>query len=754
MIKRINYIKNFGVFQNYRRAGDIQDFTNLNIIYGWNYSGKTTISRVFQHFERTERNPDFSSAEFEFETHSGDKFTEQKQSIDDRKIRTFNADFIKSNLKWDGSSFDSIQVLLLGEDSIEAEKEINEKTERQTKYNEKKKEIIAEIDNLNKVILDGLSNRASQIKTTLHLVSAYTRTHIRPLFDKIKIDYKIYLLSSVDVNKLLPVATASETDKLSVLTEFNPTLTLTENIKKVKELVNQVPELSKTIDHFVRNPEIANWVEKGLPIHEKKSSCEFCGNTIEQERIANLIAHFSEDLKSHKTLLTGLIETLRGSIVSNPVCTKRNFYKDLWDEFSTADDSLKKNEIKIFNRQIKNLIKIVETKFDKPFEKIEELEDVNDNTFQLESVIRNYNDVIKLNNEKTNEFDRVKLEAIETLKKHYTAEFIDSIELEKKESKIFRFTLRVKNFTKLDETLASEINVLEAKISRAQKGREEINKYISQFLGRDEIKVEVIKESDTDRFTLKRENSKATNLSEGEKTAIAFSFFLTKLKEIKDFDKTIVYIDDPISSLDSNHIFQVNAILKDFFFSNQNDDNAWKLKCKQLFVSTHNFDFFTLLKELPTSKNFLKKFFYQVRRINKSESVLEKLPKSLQHYSSEYHFLFEELYNFNKSADKGEYSTLMGIPNAVRRFVELYTYSRLPGNSSSTVDQRADILWGEEKSKRIMKVLHYFSHANNIERMIRNSDLICDIENAVADLMEVLQDDEKHYAELKKALKT
>src|SRR5690606_7803277 len=126
------------------------------------------------------------------------------------------------------------------------------KTERQTKYNEKKKEISAEIDNLNNTILDGLSNRASQIKTTLHLVSAYTRTHIKPLFDNIKTDCKTHLLSIVDVEKLLPVATTSDTDKLPVLTEFNPILTLTENIKKVKELVNQVPELSKTIDYFVQ----------------------------------------------------------------------------------------------------------------------------------------------------------------------------------------------------------------------------------------------------------------------------------------------------------------------------------------------------------------------------------------------------------------------------------------------------------------------------------------------------------------------
>ena len=197
----------------------------------------------------------------------------------------------------------------------------------------------------------------------------------------------------------------------------------------------------------------------------------------------------------------------------------------------------------------------------------------------------------------------------------------------------------------------------------------------------------------------------------------------------------------------------MNAILKDFFFNNQNDDDAWKLQCKQLFISTHNFDFFTLLKELPSSKKLLKKFFYQIRRINKNESVLEKLPKSLQQYSSEYHFLFDQLYTFDKSDNKGDYSTLMGIPNAVRRFVELYTYSRLPGNSSSTVDQRADKLWGKERSKRILKVLHHFSHANNIDRMIRNSDLVVDVEHAVADLMVEIKKDNKHYDELKKSLK-
>jgi len=749
MIKRINHIKNFGVFQNYRRTGDIQDFTNLNIIYGWNYSGKTTISRIFQHFELTEKNPDYSSAEFELEDYNGTKFTHQINEIPNRTLRVFNSDFIQNNLKWDGSSFDAIQVLLLGEDAIKAEKEIEQKKGKQIKIKSIQRKLNEEIARIDNVILTGLTNKASEIKQTLRLVSAYTRTHLKPLFDSLKYDYTKYLLSKKEVEKLLPIATSSDSDKLPILSEFNPSLKLDDEIEKTKELLKKIPELSQTIQYFKDNPEVANWVEKGLPIHENKTKCEFCGNDLEQSRLDSLMAHFSEDLKNHKIDLLNQIQSLETSNIVLPTYQKRDFYKDLWDKYELANNDLK-NSVKLFNKQVDLLIEKLKTKYDKPFEEITNFKDIIDNTSELLKTIEEYNAVIKSNNTQTNQFDKAKSDAIDLLKKHYTAEFIEKIKLDKLESKSVLYKSRIDKFNTLFSNYTTEIQELEAEISQAQKGREQINEYIEKFLGRNEIQVEVIKEGDKERFTLKRENSKAKNLSEGEKTAIAFSFFLTKLGEIKDLDKTIVYIDDPISSLDSNHIFQVNAILKDFFFHKK--DEKWELKCKQLFISTHNFDFFNLLTELPKSKE-LQKFFYQVRRINKNESVLEKLPKSLQNYSSEYHYLFEELYNFNKSENKNDYPTLMGIPNAVRRFVELYTYSRLPSNKGTSVDQRADTLWGVEKSKRILKVLNYFSHSNSIDRMMRNSDLICDIENAVSDLMKELEKDEKHFDELKKSIK-
>jgi len=257
-----------------------------------------------------------------------------------------------------------------------------------------------------------------------------------------------------------------------------------------------------------------------------------------------------------------------------------------------------------------------------------------------------------------------------------------------------------------------------------------------------------------ERFQLVRKSGAAAkNLSDGERTAIAFSYFLTKLKELnpEDFKQTIVYIDDPISSLDSNHIFQVTAAINDLFFAKlpqANGNEAWGTTCKQLFVSTHNFDFFNLIRELQPVKDQMARLFL-VRRVAGGSSELINMPKSLSNYSSEYQFLFGCLYNFHASADKVGHENLLILPNALRRFLELYTYSRIPGAHSDTVDQRAGELFGKEKAKSILKFLHTFSHGNTIERIVGNNELIFLLEDTVQAVFDELQEkDERHWKAL------
>lgn len=94
-------------------------------------------------------------------------------------------------------------------------------------------------------------------------------------------------------------------------------------------------------------------------------------------------------------------------------------------------------------------------------------------------------------------------------------------------------------------------------------------------------------------------------MSEGEKTAIAFVYFTIHLTD-QDFniDSGIVVIDDPISSLDSNSLFQAFSFLK----------NSVK-NSSQVFILTHNFDFLKLLlnwlKHYPKNKG--GKEFYMIK---------------------------------------------------------------------------------------------------------------------------------------------
>ncbi|MCW5199778.1 AAA family ATPase [Desulfobulbus sp. F1] len=52
MICSIQKISSFGVFDNFQWSNELPDFKQFNLIYGWNYSGKTTLSRAFRCFEQ------------------------------------------------------------------------------------------------------------------------------------------------------------------------------------------------------------------------------------------------------------------------------------------------------------------------------------------------------------------------------------------------------------------------------------------------------------------------------------------------------------------------------------------------------------------------------------------------------------------------------------------------------------------------------------------------------------------------------
>lgn len=737
MFKSIQKIKGLGVYSDYTKPAGTQDFAVKNLIYGWNYSGKTSLSRLFALVEAKQSNPDLAGCAFTFETTSG-LITEANFDKSPLVVRVFNSDFIAKNLNFTGGAFEPI--FLLGAESETAQKEIDRCEAMTKRAMQRAQESKAQSDSLEKSLRDAKTAESAKIKKNLALVAAYTATHFQADIVTVQILDESQLLPADAYQADLKLALTSDQDRPTKVDEVSLALTLNALYGDSKEVMAKTPNLASTIDNLVKNPLIERWVESGLPIHTDKGICEFCGNTVDAHRLAELKAHFSKDLHDHKRVVDSLFSRVENASITLIAPKEAELNAKFRTRFKAGQGSAK-TAIEEYNEAAAALAADLKRKMDSPFVALDPRPIVDTLEDKVRKSLSEINEAIKSHNLISNNFTVEKNAAIARLKTHFVQQFLDAFDMNSHEAKLTRINRYMKKLERFSEKTQKEVLKLKAIISKAQQGREEINQRLETLMGTEGVQIKVIKVGDQERFQLvRRDGLVAKHLSEGEKTAIAFAFFLTKLQELKpeELKVAIVYIDDPISSLDSNHIFQVTAMIKEAFFHQVTEGGPWAARCGQTFFSTHNFEFFSLLRELNPQKENLAKHFL-VRRVAPNKSSFGNMPNSMFRYSSEYHFLFDVLHQFQKAPDKTEFNVLMLLPNAVRRFVELYTFSKYPGARSLTVDQRADRIFGPEKSKRILKVLHYFSHANNIERLAENNELIFDIEAAVNELIDTIR---------------
>jgi wobble nucleotide-excising tRNase len=312
-----------------------------------------------------------------------------------------------------------------------------------------------------------------------------------------------------------------------------------------------------------------------------------------------------------------------------------------------------------------------------------------------------------------------------------------------------------------------EIAELEKQTSNIGKAVEEINKHLREFFGREEIMLEL----DGGRgYKIKRNGQPAKNLSEGEKTAIAFSYFIVKVGE-GDFDKSkgIIFIDDPISSFDSNFIYHCFSLINTYF-----------KEVGQLFISTHNFQLFNLVKdwfggknhaaesdnkkarsegraEKPTPCNFFMVENFPEAGVRKA--ALVELDKTLRSYKSEYHFLFAKLKEFSEQPDS-EYEDFYTIGNMARRFFDIFADFKIPntGDPKSKMDGLIrDVNDPNEKISAVeggkaYKLVNEFSHNSDPTSAIEHKDKR-ESKEAIKILLKIVKEsDPKHYEILQKNL--
>lgn len=697
MISKINKIKKLGLFDDYTPMAGFKDFKKYNLIYGWNGSGKTTLSKLFDSLE-TGSHAEYPDLEYEVQNESSIKF--QHTQPFNQKVRVFNQDYIENNLKIREGKAKSI-TLVLGD----ASKEVLEETEKfELELARKNSELGKENVHLeNKEKTKGKT--FTEIAKTIYvaIVGGATRNYRK---DNAEADFAPLtaksLLSDEDLESLSITVKQLQKPLIDPLKEIEFEFVEGEEkvkldkavedlLKDAKTLIEQQVE-SIVIERLRDNQDISDWVEIGLKVQHDHSSesCEFCGEKIPEVRLQELAKHFNEADKILKTNIDNLIVkvvTIKEAVkLAETTPDVARFYEELAEEYTKANVSFSTevSDLLIELEKVRFALKDKKSKTTE-FTAFEQFIDTSKFTNNFVVV----NTFINAHNKKTADFETSKKEATQKIKDHYLSTIFDEVKALEKE--IADHKTKIDVLTNGDPSVPEDMGILKlrqsiadnrAKISSTHKACADITKSLNTFLGRQELVFEPHKTKSLDEngnqveiedgYIIKRNNKVVTHLSEGEKTAIAFVYFTIHLNDPAfDKDKDIVVIDDPISSLDSNSIFQAFSFLK----------NSVK-DIQQVFILTHNYDFLRLvLNWLSYDKIKKDSCFYMIKNKDISTervAFLDELDKDLQNFESEYNYLFKLLHEFQTD---GTIASVYHMPNISRKVLETFLMFRVPNNS-------------------------------------------------------------------------
>lgn len=739
MFKHITRIQNFGIFADFAGAG-LPDFTPFNLIYGWNYSGKTTLSRVFRTIEKQSLHPDFPAAKFSLLDVAGRSLDERFQS--DQPVRVYNDDFKNENLLWDEKE-GFYPILLLGAENLEAWKELERLNDRQVELEAKIDGQKTAIKDDRRMISSAETTCAGRIAKELP-VGRFDKRHLKPIIA----DWEGTLPEPLSANALQTMHAKLVAEEKELLEPFELDVSeIVEQWESAAKLLQEELVATQTIPHLLEHPDVANWVNEGRKIHEGKDRCEFCENALSNERRDELNSHFSEAFDLMKRRLSESRDSIEAIKIGdlNRAYPKSAFYKELHPVFDKVFDDFADAKNR-FNDAAQSMVRALSAKIENPFAVIREPEGKSELS-AMTAAVAPLCDLVAAHNARSKAFDEERNTAVEGLKEHFASEEMRRID---------RFKLEERIKSAEEEKVGLEANLreveiqsrlLKGRLSNAANGAQAINELLREFFGKDDIQIAVNSE---ERFVLMRNSEQAKNLSEGEKSAIAFCYFVTKLIEDgQELSELIVYIDDPMSSLDANHLLHLVAFIKNkFYVLDMDAPRPERHKClaKQVFISTHSYEFFHLMFDWMKK---MKKEMYSTWLLERCDDETEmkarlvECPDSIKAYRSEYLFLFHQLSDFLENPTD-DARVIFNVGNMARRFIE--GYSSFKFLEFSNIDRSLERLIDEPiAAERARKFMHLYSHTLSRGGGFRSPDMgeATDIVSAI--LSAVKQQDPVHY---------
>ena len=776
MFKKVSKLKHFGIFRDFAWSSDTPDFSRLNLIYGWNKSGKTTFSRAFVACEKktTEFKQYPPNGEFEIKTDNG-AISHSKCKNGSKQIRVFNRDFIEENVSFDPAD-PSNPIVYVSEENIASRIRLKEHQERVTALAEKYESAQTDLEKSEKAEANFRISTARSIKDSVGSLNVYDKYRgydkgiVKSTIEEIGIE-NFSKFSDKDFEKKKKLISGDSQGNQPPLSKYDYSFSYDgKSLGGFSEVFSEISKLLKrkvvaeTIDRFKDDLELNKWAQHGFELHktkDEKKKCLFCQNELSAGFLDSLSKHFSSNYEKLQSDIKSFIASLEGLKPAKVPEMNQGLYPDLQDKYKWHAKELNRivGELDTWTGEA---VKKLNEKYDNPLSEVSGPQTPEDLSALYDKKIDDINAVIKEHNTKVENHNQAVKQVKEELEKYLIAVAIEEQDYSNIKSE-FEKSIEAENEAKLAaDANNQEISKLEKESSNIGKAVQKINKHLEEFFGRKEILLEL--DDSKKGYIIKRDGDVAHNLSEGEKNAIAFSYFIVKTQERGfNVNEGIIVIDDPISSFDSNFIFHCFSLIKNHF------KNA-----EQLIISTHNFQFFNLVKSWFEQKN------HNVESDNKKitnesgkkpipceffmfENIIEDdkrcasivpLEETLRKFKSEYHFLFSRLNKFITEGTR-DYADFYTIGNIARRFLEIYTNFKIPttGDLNSKVNQLDTNTVSETEKDKVYNLIQEFSHGHDPTSTIEHKDK-SEIQGAIEVLMKIVEEsDKKHFQSLTKSLK-
>jgi wobble nucleotide-excising tRNase len=755
MINKITVIKKLAVFDNFEwdrtvlnDDGRPMRFQKINILYGRNYSGKTTLSLVFRALETGIISDKYENPIFVVSFDDGTSIDQKQLSTCKKRVRVFNEDFVRDNLRFISNPEDAIKPFaILGDENNTIEKEIaalesqlgSKEDGKETglyaslkahskAYSEVNREYGGVESKLEEKLTDKATGRVNGIKYKSDRFGDQNYTKPKLVADIQNVMAGTYIALD-DERKAAYGELLVEQAKVPILNLSTIVLSWKQYCTQTGELLSRKIGMSNKISELLRDVALNEWVKKGCQLHEgKQSTCSFCGNAINDKRWDILHRHFDEESKELEMSIDSLLDKIEmeKKLVKDGFSVDKNhFYSRYHKKIEQLLQSflvVSKNYIDQLGLISEQLIKrkteiTVPLTFSYPI----------DYSKELISIWTSYEELCSESNEFSSKLSNEQTKARKALRLQEVYEFCCNIGYADICSQMSILHEKVQTTEKVKNKTQEEITAKEAEIqdkrrllNDEEKGAVQVNKYLTSFFGHDYLSLQAVEDNTNPakkiRFEIMREGKRAYHLSEGECSLIAFCYFMAKLGDIETKDtKPIIWIDDPISSLDGNHIFFVYSLIA--------AEIAEKGSFEQLFISTHNLDFLKYLKRLnrfeKQENGKLKSCEKQYFILNRQGqySMLLQMPKYLKEYGTEFNYLFSCIYKCSciTTVDDTNYELFYNFGNNARKFLEIYLYFKYPDFSEDKLQR----FFGEDRIPPILveRINNEYSHlAGSVER--------------------------------------